>query len=334
MTLEPVRSLGVHGNWQEATMQSATPIAIRHPTASGFSLVELLVVLGIIAILVALLLPTLVGTRERAKELQCMATLRGIGMAAQINAADHGGYIQAAGMHWDLPDGVVSPRGLGDERATRYTYYREQGSGASYPRMLSLIPIGVEVDKRPVPWTVAMAISLGVKVRLDSRENLEEDMQKENLRKLFRCPSQPEPQAGVTQIQPGSSSWQSPLEWSSYIFNEAVLGRRGKDLPHAPMGKVTKIKRPTVVMLAMDGRPRDPIQRDYLLVFERGPEWTLLDFQQLAEDPTIDWCGREALDFLRHRYRANVLFVDGHVEAVAMTRDGLKNVGISRGIYQ
>ncbi len=59
------------------------------PRRGGFTLVELLVVIGIIAILVAILLPTLARARSGGRSAVCAANLRGIHTAQLLYASDH-----------------------------------------------------------------------------------------------------------------------------------------------------------------------------------------------------------------------------------------------------
>jgi len=60
-------------------------------------LVELLVVIGVIAVLVALLLPALNVARQRATDLRCLSNLRQAGVAAHMYVAENRGYLFVTG---------------------------------------------------------------------------------------------------------------------------------------------------------------------------------------------------------------------------------------------
>jgi prepilin-type processing-associated H-X9-DG protein/prepilin-type N-terminal cleavage/methylation domain-containing protein len=104
----------------------------------AFTLVELLVVVGIIAVLLSLLLPTLGRVRDEAKRAACMSNLRQVGSAMLMYAADNDQTFASAGNqgYWDdLSSGVaLSPSDTRAYWGVAYLPYAMQGKGYVGPQ--------------------------------------------------------------------------------------------------------------------------------------------------------------------------------------------------------
>ena len=69
------------------------PLPLKKPLQPGFTLVELLVVIGIIAIVMAILLPTLSHAQQQSRAIKCMSNMRQIGMGLVMYSQDNNGYV-------------------------------------------------------------------------------------------------------------------------------------------------------------------------------------------------------------------------------------------------
>ncbi|MGE3310331.1 MAG: DUF1559 domain-containing protein [Limisphaerales bacterium] len=139
--------------------------------SEGFSLVELLIVIALLALLASILLPSLSGAKESARRVQCVNNLRQLAITWEIYANDHGDRV--------VPNGYGTPETLGptklwvvgDTHRNRPSFTNESylldprnAAFAEYLKSASIYrcpsdSVTIEIDERSHPKTRSYALN-------------------------------------------------------------------------------------------------------------------------------------------------------------------------------
>jgi prepilin-type N-terminal cleavage/methylation domain-containing protein/prepilin-type processing-associated H-X9-DG protein len=90
----------------------------------GFTLVELLVVISIIALLLAVLMPALSKAREQGRRMVCLNLCKSFGTASILYTNAYQGYYVPFSQYPTKPELHTGPYGMWDERWAENTYFR------------------------------------------------------------------------------------------------------------------------------------------------------------------------------------------------------------------
>lgn len=143
--MKPLR----YGSQNRSTLHGDSPSTWSDPHRKGFTLVELLVVVGIIATLIAILLPALNRARDQARRVQCSAYLRGIGESVLMYAGENKGSIPNVLSNTTITySGMTVDPAFGDQWPNNITLgTRDALVSYGAPEQVMYCPANLDVDQ-------------------------------------------------------------------------------------------------------------------------------------------------------------------------------------------
>ena len=272
----------------------------------GFTLVELLVVIGILGILSAALMVSFNGVGDKAKMVKCASNMRGL--AAAVNSAAVSGaypYAQSA-LGFDI----------GGSTTLRMRYYAHKGwiswldKNVTYP--LSSESGYTQPSYAGSEDNVTYAITNGAIWQVVGKS-----------RDIYVCPSHLDACRAAGVQHPG---WSYVM--SGYFGYESDPGKAAvSSSTVVPAGSLSRADRtllfaeiPALTLTNKDrGTAKVSSAPDVNLTGGDGsPEMdTCLEYKSIGGNESIGFNHRKGKQIVGH-----VAFADGHVEAIALPRDG------------
>lgn len=176
---------------KQAILSGDSKFTAEHKERKAFTLVELLVVIGIIAVLIGLLLPALNKARESARQVQCLSNMRQIASAIMMCANDHHGWMPGPGgqtpVGWDTnhPDGPPQGNATSTDNIADWMVYQRTIDPVTGVVTAGQGKIGTQTINIS---NSATAKYLGVKPVITTT-TLAANQVSPNLESIFRCPS-------------------------------------------------------------------------------------------------------------------------------------------------
>jgi len=250
----------------------------------GFTLVELLVVIGIIAVLIGILMPALMSARKSAMTTQCGSNLRQIGMAMRFYLEESRGRFpmwHPNGGVWADPAGNMLP--AVDDRAYWGVVYLPYllKNNAEYDRLVKENPGSTD----GLAWA----------------------------RSLWQCPA-----SKVTDVDPGYSENNVVSLSATYGLNDMISGMRATQfrnssdliICHDAWEHKLEGNAGGDWLMAYSVLIRDPVGGT---VLQRESE-NLLQYAGMPYAEIMRY------EYYRHKEQSNVLRLDGHVDTIHQSR--------------